>query len=313
MSHNMKDVSIPMYPKVSIIIPVYNGGGYIYPLCKNLNKIDYPNLEIIFIDDGSDGRSEKYIDSFLQKGWLLYHNVTNQGIRKTIFKGIQEATGEYVFICSVDDRIDPNGIKRLSEDIKRYPPGTHLAVSCLLVKDGVETGTVWAHNYNHDVHNYIVDELLAVCGKVSNAHTLINRNDLLKAYTEVDEMLIATKLDDIRFAEDMLVTDYMILTGLIKKVIPVFYTFNYFETGNESAISKDKTLRIKDLPIPIAYSFVKLSQIYHIDDMKKLYESIEARALNNFGHYLGTQFMSNLVVYINKIRLYYDLPIIDFV
>ncbi len=301
------------YPKVSIIIPVYNGEKYIEKFFNNLNKIDYENYEVILINDGSTDKTEYLLSHYTYSNVCISSSQENKGIRKSIFKGIQEATGEYVFICSIDDRIDPNGIKLLAEDIKRYPPGTHLAVSCNLMKNGIETGTVWAHTYNHDVNNYIIDELRAVCGKVSNAHTLINREDLLKAYTEVDEMLIATRLDDIRFAEDMLVTDYMILTGLIKKVIPVFYTFNYFETGNESAISKDMELRIKDLPIPLAYSLLNLCKFYDNRDIEKLYQSMQTQILHKFGSEYGKHFISNFRVCFNKIRLYYKMPFIDFV
>lgn len=40
-------------PLISIIIPVYNGSQYIHDCIENLENINYSNIEVIFINDGS--------------------------------------------------------------------------------------------------------------------------------------------------------------------------------------------------------------------------------------------------------------------
>ncbi len=255
------------YPKVTIVVPVFNGEEYINNFLQNLRKINYSNFEVIFINDGSTDKTDSL---FLESSSINFpthvHSFPkNKGIRKSIFKGITEAKGKYIFISSVDDRIAPEGIKLLARDLKRYPDKTHLAVSCLLTNKGEPTGQVWDHRFFLEPLDYVAYELNRVSGAVSNSHTLLNRKNLLQAYIEIDKMLEETGFGDIRFAEDLLVTDYMILTGLIKKIIPVYYTFNYFEIGNKKAISKDLNARIKDLPVVLAHSLVQLRRRDDLD------------------------------------------------
>ena len=48
-----------LFEPVSIVIPVKNRRSLISDLIQNLLHVDYPNFEIIFVDDGStDGTLE---------------------------------------------------------------------------------------------------------------------------------------------------------------------------------------------------------------------------------------------------------------
>ena len=52
---------------VSIIVPAYNEEVNAVSSLKNLLKTDYPNFEIIFVDDGSkDDTFEKVSERYLQ-------------------------------------------------------------------------------------------------------------------------------------------------------------------------------------------------------------------------------------------------------
>jgi hypothetical protein len=48
-------------PKVSIIVPAYNEEVNIVKTISNLKEQDYPNFEIIFVDDGSKDRTLEYV------------------------------------------------------------------------------------------------------------------------------------------------------------------------------------------------------------------------------------------------------------
>lgn len=48
--------------KVSVIVPIYNVEKYIGKCVDSIRNQDYPNIEIILVDDGSPDKSPQIID-----------------------------------------------------------------------------------------------------------------------------------------------------------------------------------------------------------------------------------------------------------
>ena len=55
VSYNMtrRRVTIEQYPKISVIVPAYNEEKTIGKCLQSLTQLDYPNYEVIVVDDGS--------------------------------------------------------------------------------------------------------------------------------------------------------------------------------------------------------------------------------------------------------------------
>lgn len=90
-------------PKVSIIIPVYNGSNYVkYAIDCALNQT-YENLEIIVVNDGSSdgGKTEELVLSYGSR--IRYFSKPNGGVSSALNYGIQKMTGEYFSWLSHDD------------------------------------------------------------------------------------------------------------------------------------------------------------------------------------------------------------------
>ena len=54
-------------PKVSIIIPVYNGEKYVKSAIQSALKQTYKNIEIIVVNDGSTDNTDKVVQQFKNK------------------------------------------------------------------------------------------------------------------------------------------------------------------------------------------------------------------------------------------------------
>jgi len=90
-------------PKVTVLMPVYNGEKY---LCESIESIInqiFFDFEFIIIDDGSNDKSLEIIKSYQDSRIKVFHNSHNLGITKTLNIGLQSARGEYIARMDCDD------------------------------------------------------------------------------------------------------------------------------------------------------------------------------------------------------------------
>lgn len=106
----MKKITPPSEnPKVSVIIPVYNGEKYISLAIDSVFNQTYKNIEIIVVDDGSTDRTAEIIQSYQQKNELsgrvklIYIYQQNQGCAAARNHGIANSNGEYIAFLDYDD------------------------------------------------------------------------------------------------------------------------------------------------------------------------------------------------------------------
>ena len=103
-------------PKVSIIIPVYNGEKYVKAAIKSALNQSYKNIEVIVINDGSTDNTEKILKTFGDK--IKYFNKENGGVSSALNLGIKKMKGDYFSWLSHDDLYKKNKIKKQIEYIQ---------------------------------------------------------------------------------------------------------------------------------------------------------------------------------------------------
>jgi len=93
------------YPKISVIITVYNGQGYLKPALRSIQNQDFKDIEIIIIDDCSKDDSLNLIRNLKKEDprIRLIQNKKNKGILYSKTKGILNAKGKYLLILDMDD------------------------------------------------------------------------------------------------------------------------------------------------------------------------------------------------------------------
>ena len=113
-------------PKVSIIIPVYNGSNYLKYAIDSALAQTYKNLEIIVVNDGStdEGKTKAIAESYGKK--IIYLEKENGGASSALNLGIKNMTGEYFSWLSHDDMYYPNKIEKQIEEINKYDNKTIL-------------------------------------------------------------------------------------------------------------------------------------------------------------------------------------------
>lgn len=95
------------YPKVSIIVPVYNVERYLEQCLGSLIHQSYSNIEIICINDGSTDNSSSILNKYSSiDSRIVVSNQINSGVSGARNKGIKIATGDYLMFVDSDDWID---------------------------------------------------------------------------------------------------------------------------------------------------------------------------------------------------------------
>lgn len=102
--------------KVSIIIPVYGVEKYISQCLESVINQSYENIEIIVVNDGTKDNSMKIVEEYLLDERIKIINKENGGLASARNRGIEEATGEYIYFLDSDDWIEVNTIEVLVEE-----------------------------------------------------------------------------------------------------------------------------------------------------------------------------------------------------
>jgi len=99
-------------PKVSLVIPVYNGADYLHEAIRSALAQTYSNLEIIVANDGSndggatDSIAREYGDS------IRYIARENGGVAAALNTAVAAMTGDYLSWLSHDDLYAPQKVER---------------------------------------------------------------------------------------------------------------------------------------------------------------------------------------------------------
>lgn len=107
------------HPSVAVIIPCYNAERWVRRAIQSALDQDYPNLEVIVIDDGSRDSSLDVIRSFGDK--VRWETGSNGGACVARNRGLALTDADYVVFLDADDWLEP-GYLRLAMDTARSRP-----------------------------------------------------------------------------------------------------------------------------------------------------------------------------------------------
>ena len=104
-------------PKVTIVIPVYNGSNYMKDAIDSALAQTYKNLEIIVVNDGSKDDTDKIALSYGDK--IKYLKKENGGVSTALNLALKNMTGEYFSWLSHDDYYYPEKIEKQIEFLNK--------------------------------------------------------------------------------------------------------------------------------------------------------------------------------------------------
>ena len=110
-------------PLVSVIIPAYNEQVNAVRTVKSLIAQDYPNLEVIFVDDGSKDETHKIVkDTFDNVANVHVFTKPNGGKATALNFGIENSNADYVVCIDADTQLKSDAVSLLMKYFYSSPP-----------------------------------------------------------------------------------------------------------------------------------------------------------------------------------------------
>ena len=103
--------AVTKYPLISIVIPTYNRADYIREAVDSALGQDYPNFEVIVVDDGSTDDTPQICAEYGEK--IRYIQKRNGGTGSALNCGIRNMNGEWFKWLSSDDVLETHALSSL--------------------------------------------------------------------------------------------------------------------------------------------------------------------------------------------------------
>ena len=134
------------WPKMSVVVAAYNAAPTLEECLVSLQKLRYPDYEVIIVNDGSRDASEAIARRFP----FRCISTPNQGISTARNVGMQAATGEIVAYLDSDAKADPDWLRSLAVTFMKFdvagvggpnivPPQDNWVAQCIYRSPGRPT------------------------------------------------------------------------------------------------------------------------------------------------------------------------------
>jgi glycosyltransferase involved in cell wall biosynthesis/GT2 family glycosyltransferase len=198
-------------PKISVVIPNFNYGHYLKGRLESIISQTKAIFEIILLDDASTDNSLEVLYDWMEHQNVEIRIINSEKNSGSVFtqwkKGIEAASGEYVWIAEADDLCEPDFLETVltpmladqsvvlsyCESKQTDSSGALLALDYDYYLRNV-SDTLWAKNRVSDGSSEVA-EALAVLNSIPNVSAVLFRRDkLLEVATQHSEEIGAFKM-----------------------------------------------------------------------------------------------------------------------
>lgn len=106
-------------PLVTVLTPTYNRAAWLEETVRSVLDQDYPDIEYIVLDDGSEDGTLEVLRKF--EGRVRIYSHPNMGQARTFNRGFSLAKGEFIGLVSDDDPVLPGLVRRAVETFGARP------------------------------------------------------------------------------------------------------------------------------------------------------------------------------------------------
>ena len=175
-------------PRVTVLMPVYNGEKYLRPAIDSILDQSFENFELLVINDGSTDNSMGILKGYTDPRIRLIHNEQNLKLIKTLNKGIELAKGEYIARMDCDDISAIYRLEMQVDFLDRNPQVGLLGSNAIIISKAGKK--LYCANYPSS-HFTITWALCFYCPIVHPS--VMIRKDIIQRYGGYDESKLHTE------------------------------------------------------------------------------------------------------------------------
>lgn len=164
-------------------MPNYNHAPYLKERMDSILAQDYPEMELILLDDASTDESTTILSAYAKHPYVktFLRSDTNSGNPFLQWqRGLQHATGDYVWIAESDDVAAPTLLSRLVEAIETHKAMLAFAQSSCIDEHGHmlprRVTEPFLHDFDIDGQTYVMQYLLGE-NTICNASAVLFRRE----------------------------------------------------------------------------------------------------------------------------------------
>ena len=303
---NSQNVKNAVY--FSIIIPVYNTEKYLSRCLDSVVNQTFKNIEIIIVNDASQGNCKEIIEEYLKKDNRIKYieHIENKSLLQARKTGNIASTGKYIMYVDSDDEIEINACEEIFNVIKNEDCDI-VSFGTKVISNDKTKFIQWALSTNR----FKIDSEFLLCEVINQkiSHNMWNKVFHRRIIDKLIEYIPDTKIMN---AEDMLqclIAFYFSKSyKVIQKSLYIYYADIGLSNKNTNEIDIDKydyLCKSSKIALDEFYNFlVKVkSNIAYGFLFSKLY-------FNQY-NYLFEKIKNDNEEYIKIIEKYFDKSIIN--
>ncbi|MEK7632006.1 MAG: glycosyltransferase family A protein [Patescibacteria group bacterium] len=168
-------------PKVSVLLPVYNGADYLQYAIESILAQTFLDYEFIIVNDGSTDTSEEIIQHY-SDARIRYLTQQNVGLTLTLNRLIREARGELLARMDQDDWSHPERLQTQVQFMNRNP---HVKM-CGTWIQAMNTKNQPMYTFHYPVTNHAIHEELLLSNPFAHGSVVIRKTDNIFYRPEYD-------------------------------------------------------------------------------------------------------------------------------
>lgn len=193
-------------PLVSVLVPCYNRERYIEEALLSILEQDYPNFELIVVDDGSQDASVERIEVLRQRHDFQLIRQQNQGVSAALNTALSHARGEYIATPDSDDVMTPGRLSLQAAYLDAHPEVGCVGGKVIYVD---EQGQKIRTEKASSVRRFGFDELLSTANAVGGGVAMYRHDALEKAggydpEIRIQDFQITLKIASLGYCVDVL-------------------------------------------------------------------------------------------------------------
>ena len=130
------------YPAVTVIVPAYNHQDYVEDCVLSVLEQDYPNIDLVVINDGSTDSTDERVRGLVKKNIRAFRYISkgNEGVVKTLNSGLRLSGGKYFCEVASDDMLLPGSIRKRADYLEKNPQADAVFCDAYLMEGSTKTG-----------------------------------------------------------------------------------------------------------------------------------------------------------------------------